>query len=127
MHFTIDGRLPNLNEYTRANRHNRFAGGSMKKNTEQQILECIHKAVEEGTLARIDNYPVHINYKWYEPNNRRDADNVSFAKKFIQDALVTAGILEDDSRKFVKSFSDTVETDKDNPRVEVELISTEGE
>lgn len=123
MRFTIKNTLPGLNEYTRANRQNRFVGGNMKKSTENRIIAAIEQAVEDGTLSAIEEYPVIIKYIWYEPHNRRDADNVAFAKKFIQDALVTAGIIKNDSRKFIKGFSDVIETDKENPRVEVEIIN----
>lgn len=59
-------------------------------------------------------------YTWYEPNKRRDKDNISsFGRKVIQDALVQCGVLEGDGWKHVAGFSDRFEVDKTNPRIEV--------
>jgi Holliday junction resolvase RusA-like endonuclease len=44
---------------------------------------------------------------WIEENRRRDLDNVSGSRKFILDALVKAGVLPDDSPKYVRAFTDT--------------------
>ena len=50
---------------------------------------------------------VTIHFHWIEENKRRDYDNIAFAKKFILDALVKSGKLEDDNRKCVTGFTDT--------------------
>ncbi len=50
---------------------------------------------------------VTIHFHWTEENKRRDLDNVAFAKKFILDALVSLGKLENDNRKNVCGFTDT--------------------
>lgn len=113
----IHGTLPGLNEYTKANRSNRFMGASMKRKAEELIV----KEIRYCELHH-ENVPVFLEYTWYEPNNRRDQDNVSFAQKFVQDALVEAGILTDDSRKYLVGAKHTVLTDKENPRVEVVIL-----
>ena len=58
---------------------------------------------------------------FYEPDMRRDADNVGFARKFVLDGLVAAGVIKDDSRRYVLSCPDRVATDRSRPRVEVEV------
>ena len=69
------------------------------------------------------NKPVEMHYCWYEPNKRRDKDNISsFGRKVIQDALVQCGVLKDDGWKYVVGFSDRFEVDKNNPRIEVKII-----
>lgn len=73
------------------------------------------------TLEKVDRYPIGLKIKWYEPNNRRDIDNITFGTKFILDSMVCMGIIEDDSRKYVDSIEHVVYTDKDNPRIEVEI------
>lgn len=45
-----------------------------------------------------------------------------FATKFIQDALVDMGIIENDSQKFLNQNLHDVQVDKENPRIEVEII-----
>ena len=118
--FIIPGRLDGLNEYTRANRNNRYQGGKMKTTNEQIIGNAIREAQENG-FPKIIPTPIAISCNWYEPNNRRDIDNVVFAIKFIQDALVEAGIIPDDSRKYISQLSHQVFTDKENPRIEVTI------
>lgn len=115
MKFVIEGRLDSLNEYTKANRTNRYQGASMKSRNEKIVLI----AIREAKLKRVMKYPVELQITWYEPNKRRDLDNIVFAVKFIQDALVSAGIIENDSQKYIKKLSHTVEIDREKPRIEV--------
>ena len=118
MKFTIKGKLPNLNEYINSERSNRYKGAKIRKDN----LLAIQLMAKSQIKETVQNYPVTIKITWYEPNNRRDVDNVIFAKKFISDALVKCGILKDDSRRYVKGYIDEVLTDPSNPRIEVEII-----
>ena len=120
--FIIPGRLDGLNEYTKANRSNRYQGGKMKTDNETVIMEAIKTAQANGFPKTIAT-PIGITCNWYEPNNRRDIDNVVFAIKFIQDSLVTLGVIPDDSRKYITKLAHQVFTDKNNPRVEVIIES----
>ena len=114
--FIIKGRLDGLNDYTRANRTNRYGGNSMKKRNE----ELVFKALQDYKVKPIDEgFPCSLTIYWYEPNQRRDIDNITFATKFIQDAMVKAGIIPDDSQKFIDNLNHKVYVDKDNPRIEV--------
>ena len=117
MRFVIEGRLDGLNEYTRANRSNRYQGNSMKARNEKAVLW----AIREARLKPVQKYPVELQIDWYEPDRRRDVDNIQFAVKFIQDALVEAGILEKDSQKYVSKLSHEVKVDRKNPRIEVTI------
>lgn len=114
--FTILGQLPGLNEYTQSNRNNKYGGNKLKQDTQKLIGCYIPKEV-----IRI---PIFIEFHWYEPNKKRDKDNVAFAKKFILDCMVKSGIIQNDGWKEVIGFSDYFGVDKDNPRVEV-IIKTE--
>ena len=62
-----------------------------------------------------------VRFEWHEKTKKRDADNIASAKKFILDALVKMGVLQDDSRKYVKGFYDVIVDDKTD-FVKVELI-----
>ena len=119
MYFVIDGRLPSLNEYVNAERANRYKGAKLKKDTEKLIKLYIARGHKLGTLKKVSSYPINISIRWYEENSRRDADNVFFAVKFILDSLVQYGIIEDDSRKFIKTIDNVIATDRDLPRIEV--------
>lgn len=105
--FEVNKRLMGLNEYTKYNRTNKYAGAEAKKK-EQQL----------GNIKI--NKPVIGHFTWIEENKRRDLDNICFAKKFILDALVQAGVLQDDNRKIVTNFTDSFEY-SNSSKVIVEL------
>ena len=113
----INGTLPGLNEYVNAERSNRYKAAAMKHQVESVVIACAKKYLRGVKFEK----PVRMEYRWYEPNKRRDKDNVVFAKKFIQDGLVKAGVLHGDGWKWIESFSDDVQEDKTNPRVEVTI------
>lgn len=114
--LVIPGRLHSLNEYIGACRRNPHQGASMKRE-DQQSIEWLIRSQLRG--IRLDK-PVRMSYRWYEPNQKRDLDNVSsYGRKVIQDALVSCRVLTDDSWKQVTGFSDTFEVDRKNPRIEV--------
>lgn len=116
--MTIPGRMPGLNEYVRAERANRYAASKMKR---EQTERAGIAAVEQ----RMPHFPgrVEVAFTWVEPNRRRDMDNVAFAKKFVLDGLVRAGVIRDDTPRYVAGLSDRFEYDAANPRIEVEVRS----
>lgn len=120
--FVIKEKLDGLNEYIRACRANRYKGAEMVKKNERLVIAYILQAVNFGEVYEAKNYPIKLNINWYEMDNRRDIDNITFATKFIQDSLVRTGILEDDSRKYINQVNHSVFTDKENPRIEVEIL-----
>jgi len=112
---TIEGRFPSLNDYIKALQQHRLRGAAMKSDeTERVRLHFL-------SHPKLD-IPVYISLTWYEPNTRRDPDNIVFAKKFIFDGLVKAGVIPDDSQKWIVGFEDMVNVDKENPRVEISVI-----
>lgn len=76
----------------------------MKKSTEAAIKLYIIKAIRQGEIHPHTN-KCSLRFLWIEKNNRRDADNISFATKFIQDAMVACGVFPDDSRKYICGLS----------------------
>jgi Holliday junction resolvase RusA-like endonuclease len=118
MKFTIEGRLDGLNEYTKVNRSNRYLANSVKHKNQK----LVRIAIKQAKLEKVINYPIMLKITWYEQNKRRDIDNITFATKFIQDELVNSGIIENDSQKYINKLEHDVKIDKDNPRIEVEII-----
>lgn len=116
--MVIPGRMPGLNDYVRAERANRYMASSMKK---QQTERAGVAAVEQG----MPKFPgrVEIAFTWVEENRRRDMDNVAFAKKFILDGLVRAGVIKDDTPRYIGSLTDRFAYDSRHPRIEVEVRS----
>lgn len=102
----IDMKLPSLNDYIKVCRSNPFQASKFKKNLERDIGVYIQK------LPQFQK-PIKIHFHWVEGNKRRDIDNVAAGKKFILDAMVKAGKLQDDNRRFVTAFTDTFSYDKE--------------
>ena len=103
-HFTVNGKLPSLNEVIAKNRTNKYAGAKYKKDIETLIITMIKTAQRAGTIKPI-NEPCEIYIYWNEQTKRRDVDNIQSAQKFILDALVRSGILIDDCRKYKTNMS----------------------
>ena len=114
--FIINGRMAGLNEYTNACRGRRILGAQIKKNETEKAMW----AIKSASLTPFGK-PVSVSIRWVEKDRRRDPDNVTFAAKFIMDALVGTGIIPDDSQKWVRSITNEIVVDKDNPRVEVSV------
>ena len=116
--LVIKGKLPGLNEYTSACRTNPHKGASMKAKAETIVINAIRAQMRRIHVQE----PVRISYRWYEPNRRRDLDNISsFGRKVIQDALVKAHVLENDGWRNIVGFKDSFFVDKGDPRIEVEI------
>lgn len=112
--LTIQGSLPGLNDYIHALSLNRYAGGRLKKDTD----EIISSEIMVQKLPYIQE-PVYLIFRWYEKNKKRDKDNIASAKKFICDALKKSHVIGNDTWNLISGFSDEFYLDKDNPRVEV--------
>ena len=66
--------------------------------------------------------PVWVRSEYYSKNRRADPDGIRIAAKYILDGLVEANVLPDDSQKWIIGFVDRFSVDKDDPRIEVELM-----
>ena len=97
---TIPMRLPSLNEYINACRTNKYMANALKKKTQESIGWYLRR------LPTFKN-PVRIKFIWVsKKGDRRDLDNIGFAKKFILDALQECGKLQNDNSKYVVGFID---------------------
>lgn len=100
---------PNLNQYRNAHH---FTLSKAKKLYAAQITE---------QLSEIEPFKkVQVTLIAYPPTNRKfDLDNLAPHMKFMLDALVTAGILEDDDYTYVvRTVHEVRAVEGDNPRVE---------
>jgi Holliday junction resolvase RusA-like endonuclease len=117
MTVIIPIRLPGMNEIIAAAKSHHMAYATMKRKNTDDILWLIKRMPKHDTADII--------IAWYEPNMRRDIDNISAGQKFILDALVKAGVIKDDSQKYVKSIRHEFYIDKDNPRIELSIFESE--
>lgn len=115
----ITGTLPGLNENIEAERQHRQKAAALKRQQEHLIILCIKSQLRGKKFTG----PVRMRYLWVEKDRRRDKDNISsMGRKIIQDALVKAGVLPNDGWANIDGFSDEFAVDKNNPRVEVEIL-----
>ena len=116
--YDFNFRLPSLNEYTRACRTNAYVGAKMKSDIEEQLMWAI-----KAQGIKRPNGRVLVRFVWREKTKKRDLDNIAFAKKFILDAFVHMGVLEDDSQKYVVGFEDWLVQGEDGVRVTIEEVA----
>ena len=120
--FMITGKLPGLNELIDAERTHRQKGAKLKKDAETLIRLSIRQQLR-GVKPKT---PVHIEYRYFEPNRRRDCDNIAaFAHKVIQDSLVKEKVLPNDGWAQIDGFSDFFAVDAKKPRIEVTIIEAD--
>lgn len=94
-----------LNEYINTERRNKYAAAKIKdKLTNEVAWQCKSKRCHKPT-GKID-----MIFKWHV-KGRHDSDNIAFAKKFVLDGMVQAGLLENDSPKFVRHLADYIYRD----------------
>ena len=118
--YKIDGELTDQNNYFSAERTNRFAAATIKKNNTWACeLAARH-------LKSIGKTPFKLIIDWFAPNQRKDPDNLAFATKFILDGLQCAGVIDNDGFKNVRGINHrTFEVDKINPRIEITIETVE--
>ena len=117
--FTIQMKLPSLNEYINVCRTNKYQAAKFKADIENDIALFLRR------MPRYEN-PIKINFHWVEGNKRRDYDNIAFAKKFILDTMVKMGKLKDDNRNYVRAFTDNFYYGKETKVIiEIEEIKNE--
>ena len=72
----------------------------MKQDVQGEIVYYLRK------LPKFER-PIQVHFIWQsEKSDRRDLDNICFAKKFILDAMQQASRLTNDNRNYVTGFTD---------------------
>ena len=114
MTFTVPDRLPGYNELTRGH----WSARQRLKETHMGIVVWCAKIDGVRPVKGL----VEISITCYEPNHRRDHDNVvAGAAKIIMDALKNMGIIQGDGQKYVRYVPQPVQVDRIKPRVEIEI------
>lgn len=115
--FRITGEYTDLNTYIGQERTHRHLAAKTKKEETWRVLAQIKQIFEGGRVLE-NMYPIHIVFVWATRNTRKDPDNVDFARKFLLDGMVHAGLLRNDSRKEIASLH-SLYTVSATPYVEV--------
>ena len=110
--FTINCKLPSLNEVIAKNRSNKYLGAKFKKDIEEVIGWSIRQALASKTL-KPTNDPSIIVIEWHKKDKRMDIDNIHSAVKFILDTMQKHKIIPNDNRKYIKQIYQQVIDDKE--------------
>lgn len=98
----IDCDFVYLNEYIDRERTNRMIASSIKKKLTNTVMEQALYANCNKPKRQVD-----MIFTWHV-KSRHDSDNIAFAKKFVLDGMVKAGILENDNPKWVRHLKDYI-------------------
>lgn len=104
----LNASIMTLNEYISIERGNRYRAAKAKREHTKKI----------EFLARMPHNFIVIDKKkdvlinWFVPNNRVDHDNIAFGAKFIFDGLKNAGVIVDDSPRYIGNIHNTFTVDK---------------
>ena len=116
--IVIPGKINGLNDFIDANRrkNGNWSGGNEMKQTDQKFISFF---IPRGLRFKGQ---IYLEYHFYEPNSRRDKDNISgYFHKVFQDALVACHAIPNDGWKEIKGWSDSFSVDRVNPRIEVRI------
>ena len=113
--------MPNLNTVIAATKkHWSYYSKEKKRWTQMVRVEALSQQVPKVTE------PVWVQSVYYSKNRRADPDGIRIAAKYVLDGLVEAKILPDDSQKWIIGFVDRFDVDKDDPRIEINLMPESG-
>lgn len=119
--IVIPGELTDLNTYIRAMNSNRFSGNAIKQDETNRVAWlCKGYKIKKKIEQMGPPYQIHIT--WYCKNQKKDLDNISFAKKFILDGMVKGGLIQGDGWKYINGFTEVFRVDAKNPRIEVKFL-----
>lgn len=96
MKIVIMGVLPTLNDYISAERTNKYIAAKIKKEATELVAWQV-KGKPPVTK------PVTIAFHWFY-STKHDFDNIRHGIKYLLDGMVEAGVLPDDSQKWVRGF-----------------------
>lgn len=112
-----------MNEFISANRSaHGICANSMKRKSQKEISAYLRQQLKTLHITK----PIFIHYVYYEPNKRRDLDDISgYFHKVFQDSLVHSNVITDDGWSYVVGFSDNFHVSADNPRIEITIEEVE--
>lgn len=127
--FAIEGRLAGTNQFIGKARGHWSVASKCKK--EEQLK--VHDGLREyfGLNKKIDYSPISMHIEWNEGkitsrSKLRDFDNITFGLKFILDEMVNYGLIIDDSPDIIKSITNEIKINVDDPHIVVKIMPTEG-
>jgi hypothetical protein len=117
--LTIKKVLPDLNvEINEAKKHWYLYSRTKKRTTDYIAALCKVQRIKPYAEGRL-----FLHCLWTPKDNRKDYDNICFAKKYVADGLVTAKVIPNDNPKYIAGFVDCfTPPSREAPQVVVTLI-----
>lgn len=116
--------LPGLNDAIAAGNRHYQKGAKLKKDMQRVCCDAIRRQLRGVKL----HPPIKITYTYFEPDKKRDLGNIgAYCDKVFCDALQVCGVIENDNQKWIRIIKHQIgETDKGNPRIEIEMEDMDG-
>ena len=109
-----------LNEYINTERRNKYAAAKIKDELTNEVAwQCKDRLIVKPK-GKVD-----MIFKWHV-KGRHDSDNIAFAKKYVLDGMVQAGLLENDNPKCVRHLKDYIYRDVKKPNLDYVEVFWEG-
>lgn len=94
--LVIYGRMTSMNDYIDATRYSKYSGARIKKDeTERVAWECKIQKIPHYTI------PISLSITIQFENKRSDQDGALLWVKFLQDGMVMAGVIKNDTPRYV--------------------------
>lgn len=74
--IAIPGPFPSLNDYISSERRNRYAAAKVKRYQTERAARYAGEAARKFGAKLPFAKPVIVGFHWFEPDNRRDVDNI---------------------------------------------------
>ena len=87
-------KLPGTNQVIADTKNSRWSYDKTKKKLTNSI---IRELIAQKCVPSTPYEKIRVSYKFYEGENPRDPDNILMGMKYIHDAFVSTGIVEDDN------------------------------
>lgn len=113
----IPGELCDLNTFINSQRTNKYKGAALKK---KETEKCAAAFMPHRTKTL--QFPLTLKVTWFCKDKRKDKDNIRFGIKFIQDGMISAGLIKNDGWSEIEGYRDAFKIDKENPRIEIEVL-----
>ena len=116
VNITLRGYIPTLNEYIKVERQHRLRAARLKRKTQANLIpQFMERKIPPFNCVR-------LGYNWIRPHRREDKDNIAFGQKFVQDAMVSSGVISNDGCNKVVGFTHNFSVNKELDAPELILV-----
>ena len=116
VNIKLRGYIPTLNEYIKVERQHRLRAARLKRKTQANLIpQFMERKIPPFNCVR-------LGYNWSRPHRREDKDNIAFGQKFVQDAMVSSGVISNDGWNKVVGFTHNFSVNKELDAPELILV-----